>query len=144
MLSHKQGSVYRVILAFFIVGAFLFALSWPQYTKRRNAVHAKTAADLARALAFAEETYRQQNGAFTSDFRKLELTLTCPLAFSEKGPLLDCAEYTFQLEADNVIRAQAKRLPVWIDVTIPDGFVQCNFPPEDWAGADLCNRFARI
>ena len=143
MLHTKTGSISRIVLACFIGLAFLFALIWPQYAKHRNTVHAKNAGEFAKALAFAEETYKQQNGVYTPDFRLLDITLDCPLLQTADGPVLDCAEYVYSLQ-DNLIRAEHKQLHVWLHVSIPQGDLSCHYPPQDWAGIDLCRRLAGI
>lgn len=144
MTDFRRGSVYRVVLAIFIGLAFLFALTWPQYTKHRNVNHARQAGEVARALAFAEETYKQQYGSYTPQFQLLEITAHCPLLQTADGPVLDCTEYTYQLQANQKIRATHKHLPVWLEVTLPGEELSCQHAPGDWAGADLCGRLNRI
>ena len=143
MLHSKFGSIYRVILACLIACAFVFALSWPQYTKHRNATHARQAAELARALAFAQESYRASHGAYTPDFRQLEVTLSCPMAQGKTGLVLDCHDYTYRLE-NGIIWVEHKTLPVWLEVDIANGAVQCKYKAEDWAGQELCGRLSAI
>lgn len=144
MLHAKTGSVYRVILGCFIGVAFVFALSWPQVSKYRNAVRAREAGKLARQLAGAEETYKQQTGKYTPDFRLLDISLSCPVIQTADGPVLNCAEYNYSLRENRFLRAEHKQLAVWLEVPIPDGEVTCHYPPEDWAGSDLCSRFKQI
>lgn len=144
MLHSIRGSVSRLVLGGLIILAFIFALCWPQYAKRRDVSRASQAGKFARSLAFAEETHRQQTGAYTPDFRLLEMTLDCPLLQTADGPVLDCPEYVYSLQQNALIRAEHKQLPVWLTVSIADGALTCHHPPEDWAGTDLCNRLARI
>ena len=144
MLHTKTGSIYRVVLACFIAVAFVFALTWPQYAKYHNTAKARQAGELAKALAFAEETYKQQSGAYTPDFRLLEMSLDCPLIQTADGPVLDCEEYIYSLQDSRFIRAAHKKLPVWLHVTMPEGTLSCHYPAEDWAGSDLCRRLERI
>lgn len=143
MLHTKTGSISRIVLACFIGVAFVFALAWPQYAKRRNAVHAHKAGEFAQTLAAAEETYKQQTGAYTPDFRKLNVPLDCPVLQTADGPVLDCEEYVYSLQ-DNLIRAEHKQLQMWLHVSIPQGEVSCHYPDQDWAGTDLCRRLERI
>ena len=140
MLHTKTGSIYRVILACFIGVAFVFALSWPQISKYRNTLHARRAGEFAKKLAAAEEVYKQQTGNYTPDFRLLGLDLTCPVLQTADGPVLDCAEYSYSLQEDSLIRAEHKELPFWLHITVPQGILSCHHPQGDWAGTDLCRR----
>lgn len=140
MLSSKRGSIYRTILAGFIGVAFCFALAWPQYAKHRNGKRLSEAAELGRALAFAEGSYKQQYGKYTPQFQELNISLPCPMINNGQGPHLDCQDYTYQLEHEDVIRIAHKTLPVWLEVYISQGDVQCKYAQEDWAGQDLCAR----
>lgn len=144
MLHTKTGSVYRVVLGCFIGVAFAFALAWPQVSKYRNTARAKQAGEFAKKLAAAEEIYKQQTGNYTPDFRLLGVTLDCPIDRTADGPVLDCAEYIYSLQENSFIRAEHKHLPVWLEVAIPNGPVNCQHPPEDWAGSDLCGRLVKI
>ena len=140
MLHSQRGSIYRTILAGFIALAFCFALVWPQWTKHRNAKQLQEAADLGRALAFAEESYNQANAAYTPQFNRLNLSLPCPMAVQGGTPFLDCPHYTYQLEEGRRIKAAHKQFGVWVEVDIPAGTVICRHEPDDWAGQDLCQR----
>ena len=140
MLHSKTGSIYRTILAVFIFFAFCFALSWPQYAKHRNGKHLSQAAELGRALAFAEGTYQQHHGHYTALFSQLGVSLPCPMVSNGQGPHLDCHEYIYQLQEGGLIRISHKQLPVWLEVDIAQGNVTCNHPEQDWAGQDLCAR----
>ncbi len=141
MIHKKRGSVSRIVLAVFILVAFCFALVWPQYAKHRNVSRLRHAADLGRALAFAESSYRQQHGEYTAQFGKLDLELKCPLMATPTIPVLDCPDYTFLLEAQGVIKASHKRLPVWLEVYIEQGEVKCLFDPAyENVGQMLCSR----
>ncbi len=140
MLHSQQGSIYRVVLAVLIGFAFCFALTWPQYTKHRNGKRLTQAAELSRALAFAEGSYKQQHGTYTPYFQRLEVALPCPMVSNGQGPHLDCRDYTFQLQNDTIIRAAHKHLPVWVEADIAQGTVTCQHPQDDWAGEDLCAR----
>ena len=140
MLRSKQGSVYRVVLAILIGVAFCFALSWPQYAKYRNGKRLNQAAELGRALAFAEETYKQQHGNYTPLFRQLNVPLPCAMISNGQGPHLDCPDYMYQLQEDGIIRASHKQLPVWLEIDIQAGNITCKHPENDWAGQDLCAR----
>ena len=144
MLHTQTGSIYRVILACLIALAFVFALLWPQADKRRNTAQARQAAQLVKALAFAQATYRQQQGDFTSDLRLLEVPLSCPLAHTANGPVLDCPEYTYSLLPGGLVRAEHKHLPVWLEAIAGQDRVSCHHAPEDWAGEDICKRLAEI
>ena len=139
MLYSQKGSIYRVILGCFIVLAFCFALIWPQYSKRHNAKQLSKAAELGRALAFAEESYKQNTGNYTAQFGKLNLSLPCSLVAQGGQPLLSCPEYTYKLEG-HIIKVEHKHLPVWLEIDIPAGTVACNYSNDDWAGQDLCAR----
>jgi len=140
MLHSTQGSIYRMILAVFICFAFCFALAWPQYAKHRNGKRLNQAAQLGRSLAFAEESYKRTHGTYTPYFQQLDATLPCPMVNNGQGPHLDCHDYTFELENDSIIRAAHKQLPVWVEVNIAQGTVDCRHPENDWAGQDLCAR----
>lgn len=140
MIYSTKGSIYRVILAIFIGFAFCFALSWPQYAKYRNGKRLNQAAELGRALAFAEGSYKQQHGTYTPYFQRLDVNLPCPMVTNGQGPHLDCHDYTFQLEGDSLIRAAHKHLPVWVEIYIEKGDALCKHPQNDWAGQDLCAR----
>ncbi len=144
MFDSNRGSVSRLVLGGLIILAFIFALIWPQYAKRRDTRRAQQAGEFARLLAFAEETYKQQNGSYTPDFRLLEVTLECPLLQTADGPVLDCPEYAYSLQQNAFIRAEHKHLSVWLEVSLAGQTLSCKHPPEDWAGTDLCNRLARI
>lgn len=139
MLRSQQGSVYRVILACLIGVAFCFALSWPQYTKRRNFHRLNEAAELGRALAFAEGSYKQTEGAYTPQFSELDVSLNCPMVSTAQGPQLDCAHYTYALQPDGTIQVTNKHFPVWLVVDIADGAVKCQYADNDWVGQDLCD-----
>lgn len=143
MLHNQRGSIYRLILGCLIGVAFLFALAWPQYTKHRNVVHLKQAAQWVKALAFAEQSYYQQHGIFTPKLRELEISLDCPLSYTENGPVFDCLEYVYSVEGQT-IRAAHKHLPVWLEMTLPQGDISCQYPENDWAGQDLCRRLSQI
>ncbi len=143
MLHQQQGSVYRVILGCFIGVAFIFALAWPQYSKHRNRVHLKQAVQQAKALAFAEQSYFQQHGSFTSRLQDLGIAFDCPLVHAEQGAVLDCQEYTYHLDGQ-IVRATHKHLPVWVEVTFPQGQATCHYAKQDWAGQDLCRRLGQI
>ncbi len=138
MLHSQQGSIYRVILACFIALAFCFALSWPQYAKHRNFHRLNEAAELGRALAFAQGSYKQANGSYTAKFNELETTLTCPMVSTTQGPRLDCKHYTYSLQPEGTLKIENKEFPVWLTVDIANGSVQCHHDPDDWAGQDLC------
>ncbi len=140
MLHSTQGSIYRTVLAIFIGLAFCFALSWPQYAKYRNGKHLNRAAELGRALAFAEGSYKQQHGQYTPLFRQLNVSLPCPTINNGQGPHLDCPDYIYQLQENEIIRVSHKQLPVWLEVNISVGNVTCHHPENDWAGQDLCAR----
>lgn len=140
MLTSTQGSVYRVILAVFIAMAFCFALSWPQYAKYRNGKQLNHAAELGRALAFAQASYKQQHGHYTPFFTKLNVPLACPAVNNGQGPHLDCPDYIYQLQDEKIIRISHKQLPVWLEVDIEGGKVTCQYAQNDWAGQDLCAR----
>lgn len=140
MFHNQRGSIYRVILAVIIAVAFCFALLWPQYSKRHQGKRLSQMADLGRALAFAEESYKQQYGHYTPLFKQLDLPLPCPMVTNGQGPHLDCPDYTFQLLEEGVLRISHKQLPVWLEVDVPQGTVQCNYADNDWAGQDLCAR----
>ena len=141
MLRSTKGSIYRVILAVFIGFAFCFALTWPQYAKYRNGKRLNQAAQLGRALAFAEGSYKQQHGSYTPYFQRLDVSFpSCLTVNNGQGPHLDCPDYTFQLEENNLIRISHKQLPVWLEVYIEEGNVLCRHPENDWAGQDLCAR----
>lgn len=139
MLYSQRGSIYRVILGCFIALAFCFALVWPQYSKHHNAKQLSKAAELGRALAFAEESYKQNTGSYTPQFGKLNLSLPCPLIAQGGQTQLSCPNYTYKLEG-SVIKVEHKHLPVWLGIDIPAGTVACNYPDDDWAGQDLCAR----
>lgn len=140
MLHSQKGSIYRVILGCFIVLAFCFALIWPQYSKRHNAKQLSKAAELGRALAFAEESYKQSTGTYTSEFGRLNLSLPCPLIAKEGQTVLTCHHYTYKLEDGHVIKVENEHLPVWLEIDISGGTVECKYPENDWAGQDLCAR----
>lgn len=140
MLDSQQGSIYRVILGFFIALAFCFALIWPQYSKRYNAEQLSKAAELGRALAFAEESYKQNTGNYTAQFGKLNLSLPCPLIAQEGQTQLSCPHYVYTLEQGHLIKAAHKQIPVWLEIDIPAGTVACKYSDDDWAGQDLCSR----
>ena len=143
MLHNQHGSIYRVILGCFIGVAFAFALAWPQYAKDRNVHHLKQAVQLAKALAFAAQSYYQQHGAFVSEFKSLDVATDCPLSKTTQGAILDCPHYTYSLEG-NLVKAAHKQLPVWLEVTLPEGAATCHYQENDWAGQDLCRRLGRI
>ena len=138
MLKSQQGSIYRVVLGFFIVLAFCFALAWPQYSKRRDAKQLANAADLGRALAFAEQSYKQAKGQYTDQLSKLDLSLPCPVIVQDEQILLSCKEYTYQLVDNSYIKAAHKHLPVWLEVDLTSGTTVCKHEKDDWAGQDLC------
>ncbi len=140
MLHSRQGSIYRVILACFIALAFCFALSWPQYSKHKHARHLLEAEQLGRAIAFAEESYKQVHGNYTPQFGKLDLSLSCPLVDRGQGTQLECAHYVYQLDNAGVLKVTHKQLPVWLDIDIAAGTVSCKYADNDWAGRDLCAR----
>lgn len=140
MLHSKEGSIYRTILAGFIVLAFCFALAWPQYAKHRNAVELSEAADLGRSLAFAQQSYKQTHGQYTAQLGQLGLSLPCPLTAKGSATQLSCTHYTYYLAEDHIIKAEHQHLPVWLEVDIPAGTVACKYPADDWAGQDLCAR----
>lgn len=141
MLHSEHGSIYRTILACFIVLAFCFALTWPQYAKYRDGKQLIKAVELGRALAFAEESYKQAQGTYTPQFDKLGLSLPCPLVTQvAKEIQLNCPHYTYQLKGDSLIKVLHKSLPVWVDIDIPAGTVLCQYTENDWAGKDLCAR----
>lgn len=140
MLHSTHGSIYRMVLAIFIGFAFCFALSWPQYDKYRNGKRLNQAAELGRALAFAEGSYKQQHGSYTPYFQRLDVPLPCPMVSNGQGPHLDCHDYTFELEDNALIRVAHKHLPVWVEVEIAQGTVVCQHPADDKAGLDLCAR----
>lgn len=140
MLHSKNGSIYRTVLAIFIGFAFCFALGWPQYAKYRNGKRLNQAAELGRALAFAEGSYKQQHGTYTPYFQRLDVNLPCPMFSNGQGPHLDCHDYTFQLDNESFIRAAHKHLPVWVEIDIAQGTVACQHPENDWAGQNLCAR----
>ena len=91
MLHSTHGSIYRTILAIFIGFAFCFALGWPQYAKQRNGKRLNQAAELGRALAFAEVSYKQQHGEYTPRFGQLNLSLPCPICETHVLYKLHCA-----------------------------------------------------
>ena len=140
MLHSTQGSIYRTILALFIGFAFCFALAWPQYAKYRNGKRLNQAAELGSSLAFAEGSYKQAHGTYTPYFQRLDDSLPCPMVSNGQGPHLDCPDYTFELENEAVIRVAHKHLPVWLEIDIAHGTVDCRHPENDWAGQDLCAR----
>lgn len=140
MLYSTRGSVYRMVLGVFIGFAFCFALAWPQYAKYRNGKRLNQAAEIGRALAFAEGSYKQAHGTYTPYFQRLDASLPCPMVSNGQGPHLDCHDYTFALENESFIRAAHKHLPVWLEVDIAQGTVACRHPENDWAGQDLCAR----
>lgn len=140
MLRSKKGSIYRVVLGCFIILAFCFALIWPQYSKRHNAKELSKAADLGRALAFAEESYKQNTGSYTAQFEKLNLSLTCPMVAQGSQMKLVCSNYTYRLEGDRTIKVEHKHLPLWLEVDIATGNTECKYQDNDWAGQDLCAR----
>ena len=138
MLHSQQGSIYRVILACFIALAFCFALSWPQYVKHRNFHRLNQAAERGRALAYAQGSYKQAHGKYTSQWGVLEVSLNCPLVSAAQGTQLDCGHYLYTLQPDDTIKIENKEFPVWLVVDIAQGTVQCHHEPDDWAGQDLC------
>lgn len=140
MLYSTRGSIYRTVLAIFIGFAFCFALCWPQYAKYRNGKQLNQAAELGRALAFAEGSYKQQHGQYTPLLGQLKVSLPCPMVSNGQGPHLDCPDYMYQLQENGVIRVSHKQLPVWLEIGIEAGSVTCLHPENDWAGQDLCAR----
>ena len=138
MLHSPQGSIYRVILACLIVVAFCFALAWPQYAKQRNFHRLNEAAELVRALAFAEGSYQQNRGKYTPQFSELDISLSCPMISTSQGPQLDCAHYTYALQPDGTIKVANKHFSMWLTVDIAAGSVKCQYSEDDWAGQDLC------
>ena len=140
MLHSRQGSIYRVVLACFIGLAFCFALSWPQYSKYQNVRHLSKAEQLGRAIAFAEESYKQVHGNYTPQFGELDLSLPCPLVDRGQGTQLECPHYVYQLDNTGVLKVTHKQLPVWLDIDIAAGTVSCKHAENDWAGQDLCAR----
>ncbi len=140
MLHSRQGSIYRVVLACFIGLAFCFALSWPQYSKYQNVRHLSKAEQLGRAIAFAEESYKQVHGNYTPQFGELDLSLPCPLVDRGQGTQLECPHYVDQLDNTGVLKVTHKQLPVWLDIDIAAGTVSCKHAENDWAGQDLCAR----
>ncbi len=138
MLHSQKGSIYRVVLGFFIALAFCFALIWPQYSKHHNVKQLSQAAELGRALAFAEESYKQTEGQYTAQFGKLGLSLPCPLIAHDGKARLSCKDYTYQMEGDHIIQVKHKQLPLWLEIDIPAGTVDCKYTEDDWAGQDLC------
>ena len=140
MLHSQRGSIYRVILGCLIILAFCFALIWPQYSKRHNAKQLSKAAELGRALAFAEQSYKQSTGEYTSQFGRLNLSLPCPLVTQGGQTQLSCPHYTYVLEEGHIIKVENKDLPIWLEIDIPAGIVTCKYPEDDWAGRDLCSR----
>ena len=140
MLFTQKGSVSRVILACVIVMAFCFALAWPKYSKQRNAKQLAQAAELSKALAFAEGSYKQAHGSYTPNFEKLNLSLPCPTVTRGRNTVLECPHYTYQLQEESLITATHKTLPIWLEVDIAQGSVQCKYDEDDWAGQDLCAR----
>lgn len=140
MLSSQQGSIYRTILAIVIGVAFCFALAWPQYTKYRNGRELNHAAELGRALAFAQGSYKQKTGEYTPQFNTLNISLPCPMALDAQGPYLNCPHYTYRLQKDDQIDVHHKQLPLWLLINIAQGSVQCLYEENNWAGQDLCGR----
>ena len=94
MLFAQKGSVSRAILAGVIAVAFCFALSWPKYSKQRNAKQLAQAAELSKELAFAEGSYKQTYGSYTPNFEKLNLSLPCPTVTHGRNTVLECPHYT--------------------------------------------------
>lgn len=140
MLHSQKGSIYRVILGCFIVLAFCFALIWPQYSKHRDAKELSKAAELGKALAFAEESYKQSKGNYTPQFGELNLSLPCPVLAHGSQIQLSCANYTYELENERIIKVEHKHLPIWVEIDIPAGTTECKYQDNDWAGQDLCAR----
>lgn len=140
MLHAQRGSIYRVVLGFFIILAFCFALIWPQYTKKHNANELTRAAEMGRMLAQAEEKYKQNHGDYTAQFTQLDITLPCPEVMRGGKPLLECSHYTYELENSSIIKVVHKQLPVWLEVEILTGTATCKYDLKDWAGQDLCAR----
>ena len=138
MLHSQQGSVSRIVLGCFIGLSFCFALAWPQYTKHRSYRHLNEAAQLGRAIAFAQGNYKQLHGSYTPDFRQLDVSLSCPIIHSESGPLMDCPDYTYQLQEGPILQVSNKSFPAWLEIDITQGAVQCRYEQEDWVGQDLC------
>ena len=140
MLRSQKGSIYRVILAVLIGFAFCFALGWPQYSKYRNAAELSKAADIGKSLAFAEETYKEKHQTYTPQFKELELALPCDMVTQGPNVVMQCPHYTYQLTQDHIITAVHAELPVWLEIDIEQGTVECKYAQEDWAGKDLCAR----
>ena len=140
MLSSERGSIYRAILAGFIALAFCFALLWPWYAKHRNEDELAKATALGHALAFAEESYKQNHGRYTAQFEQLDLSLPCPVTATSLGARLACAHYVYYLEGDHMIKAEHQELPIWLEIDIPAGTLTCKYAENDWAGQDLCAR----
>jgi hypothetical protein len=139
MIYSQKGSVSRIVLGCFIVLAFCFALTWPKYSKQRNIKQLSQAAQWAKALAFAQESYKQAHGTYATQFNDLDLAIPCPQVVQEGKVVLECPHFTYRMEESAIIKANHKSLPVGLHVDIAQGTVACEYPQGDWAGKDLCS-----
>lgn len=140
MLFGQRGSIHTIVLVLVVIVGFGIALGWPQYKKHQMIGIAQQALDLGKALAFAEATYKNQYGAYTPDFAKLDLNLPCPVQRADGKIEMVCSHYVYRLEENHVLRVQHKGLPKWFDLNIAEGSVDCSHEDSSVAGSHICSR----
>lgn len=137
---NKDGIVHKLMLGIFLVVGFGVAFMWPQWQKKTDIRYAQQAAQTAKALAAAEQTYFEQNGFYTADFTQLDVELPCPVSVKEGQTVLHCPHYDFTLEEADVLRVSNTKYPKWFTVALQSGEITCNHGDGSLAGAAICSK----
>lgn len=110
---------------------FGLALILPQYRKHQTLVHARTAVEHGKEIAFALSKYRMP-----ADFSPIELSFACER--NEDNTLLTCGAYTFRLENGRLLHIEHQTLPQWFEIDIENGTIACDHEKDSWAGEHIC------
>ncbi len=136
----QRGSIHTIVLILVVIVGFGIALGLPQYKKHQTLRLAEQALNLGKAVAFAEETYRTQHGAYTPDFAKLDFALPCPVERDGNRIEMVCKHYVYRLEENGILRVQHKGLPKWFELNLAEGSVDCSHEDGSIAGSHICSR----
>ena len=126
------------MLAIILLIGFGVALLWPQMQKKIDIHYARQAAQTAKELAKAEQTFYAKNGFYTADFEQLGLSLPCPSGVKDGRSILHCPHYDFVLEDATVIRVSNTKYPKWFTVSLEDGTITCQHEDDSLVGARIC------
>ncbi len=131
-------SLHRVMLIVILLAGFGLGLALPAVRRHIDERHARQAAQTARGLARAEQTFFEKNGYYTADFASFLPQTSCTETVLDGHSALACPGYTFQLKEAQQLQAQSTKYPQWFTVSLDTGAIACEYEEGSLVGQKLC------